>query len=205
MCCFSLLFRDLLPWGCQLCFDSQMGWEIFPAADSDIFFPVKERAWQSSVPLLVKRESVCSLSKCLLCIYYLCLDFFSLCSFIFCTQRFSPSQQKAQLDPSDGTPRRDFWSLMIICLPPPGTFPLLPSRVVWQRQLKDKAFISLPVWPCHAWLWDRGPLQQLYLHSFLHWSQWQRWLVNLRQYCFSFLTSHEVLSGTWLPEAIEFL
>lgn len=43
-------------------------------------------------------------------------------NYVVCTQEFSASQQKLQLDPSDGTPRRDFWSLMIISLPPPCIF-----------------------------------------------------------------------------------
>lgn len=146
-----------------MCFDSQIGWKISPAADSDNFFPIKERAWQSSVPLLVKRESVCSLSKCLLCIYYLCLDFFSLCSYVFCTQGFSPSQQNAQLDPSDGTPKRDFWSL-IISLPPPSTFP--PCQAGWcdRGSSKDKSFISLQcLVPPHPAVGQRAPAAALFV------------------------------------------
>lgn len=164
MCCFSLWFRDL-PWGCQLCFDSQIGWEIPPVADSDIFFPCQGKS------LTVISSVACQKGICLLLVKVPALYLFPLFGFlflfhyVFCTQGFSSSQGKPHLDLSHGTPRLDFWSLMIISLLPPCPFP--PTHkwggVREAAPRTRRHWFLCKVWPHHTRLWGRGPPWQLYL------------------------------------------
>lgn len=80
MCCFFLLFRDLLPWGCQLCFDSQMGWEISPAAESDTFFSCQGKS------LTVISSIACQKGICLLLVKVPALHSLPLFGFLFFVQ-----------------------------------------------------------------------------------------------------------------------
>lgn len=76
---------------------------------------------------------------------------------LFCTQGFSPSQGKPWLDLSYATPRSDFCSWMIICLPPPGTFSFPTSGV---EQEEAAARTSWDLFLCNFWPCDTTPVGQ---------------------------------------------